>query len=327
MRTATALAAATLMLACGPALALDCGKARTPVETAICASPALAALDDAMATAYGEVRALSTAAERRMLTRAQKKWIGEREANCPQSPLGVDGCIDSMTGERLKLFEGRPESGPGAGSRLIPVFIVQEGSATAYDLDLTLLRFADPQTPGERRLNAITQEIVERTPAGAHGEDSGGAIYAIADFMTLSHASPQLISVMRSFWANLGGAHGNGGISNINIDPATGRDYGIEHMVSEEAAAQLAASCRAQIIAEKAERWGSEPYDPARDDFLKDEVISEHIATLSRWSFTGRAATVSFDAYAIGPYAEGSYDCVFPMAELKALALPDAPLP
>jgi hypothetical protein len=36
---------------------------------------------------------------------------------------------------------------------------------------------------------------------------------------------------------------------------------------------------------------------------------------------------VNFDSYAIGSYAEGTYACDFPMAELKALARPDSPLP
>ena len=56
-------------------------------------------------------------------------------------------------------------------------------------------------------------------------------------------------------------------------------------------------------------------------------MIAEHIATLPRWSFTASEASVSFDAYAIGSYAEGSYDCRFAMTDLKSLALPGAPLP
>ena len=35
----------------GPAMALDCAKARTPIENAICADPAAAATDDAMTKA------------------------------------------------------------------------------------------------------------------------------------------------------------------------------------------------------------------------------------------------------------------------------------
>ena len=56
-------------------------------------------------------------------------------------------------------------------------------------------------------------------------------------------------------------------------------------------------------------------------------LIAEHIATMSRWSLAEDEATVSFDAYAVGPYAEGSYGCTFAMDALKRLAKPGAPLP
>jgi len=133
--------------------------------------------------------------------------------------------------------------------------------------------------------------------------------------------------VLHNYWRDEGGAHGNGGVENLNLDMTSGRELTIADMIPEAAAPPLAAQCRDQIIAEKKERSGDEPYDPAADSFLKDEVIAEHIATLSRWSFSASEASVSFDAYTIGPYAEGSYECRFAMKDLKALALPAAPLP
>ncbi|MCB1435268.1 MAG: hypothetical protein KDK75_22815, partial [Alphaproteobacteria bacterium] len=139
--------------------------------------------------------------------------------------------------------------------------------------------------------------------------------------------SPDFISVMHSFWADLGGAHGNGGVENTNIDMVSGKLLQIGDVFSEAAAAELMTQCKDKIIAEKRQRLEGEAYDPAQDPSLSDEVIAEHVATMSRWSFTAREASVSFDAYAIGSYAEGSYDCTFDMKDVKALALPDAPLP
>ena len=95
----------------------------------------------------------------------------------------------------------------------------------------------------------------------------------------------------------------------------------------EDAVVKLIASWKDKIIAEKKSRWGSEPYDPAQDFFMQDGVIGEHVATFSRWSFNAEGASVNFDSYAIGSYAEGTYACDFPMTELKALARPDSPLP
>jgi hypothetical protein len=154
-----------------------------------------------------------------------------------------------------------------------------------------------------------------------------GRVWVMEEAMTLSYASPKLVSVMFTYWYDMGGAHGNGATENFNFSMESGKDYGIEDFFSEDAAGKLMARCKAQIIEEKKARFGEEPYDPQADSFLKDEVIAEHVATMSSWSFTEQQASITFDSYAIGPYAEGSYECTFPIAELKAIALETAPLP
>lgn len=318
---------AVFVLSTAPALAFDCGKASTEVETAICAAPDLKAMDDRMSALYAAVRGLSNEADRKMLSRSQKKWIAEREANCPQSGVGISQCIGSMTIERIALFEAKPSSGPGVEGRIIPTFIVQEGTEQVYDLDITMLRFAKASTAGQKRFNKIADDIAARIKTGPHGEDTMGRVYVIEEAMTLTHASPKLVSVMFSYWYDTGGAHGNGATDIFNFSMESGKDYGIGDFFSEDAAGLLMDQCKAQIIAEKKERFGSEPYDPATDGFLKGEVIAEHVATMSSWSFTETAASIGFDSYAIGSYAEGPYDCTFPMPELKAIALDGAPLP
>ena len=321
------LGLALAVLWSGSAAAFDCGKAATAVELAICANPELKRLDDRLETAYAEVKALSTKSERMMLGPAQKAWIAEREANCPRSGLGMDGCIKDMTATRLRMFEGRSESGPGVDDRIIPVFIVQDGTEEVYDLDISLLRFARPRTAGEKRFNAVEEGIARRIKLGPHGEDTAGHIYALEEALTVSYASPAFMSVMHSFWSDLGGAHGNGRLENVNIDMKTGKVLEISDMFPEPAVAKLTAQCKDKLIAEKRQRTDGEVYDPANDPFLVDEVIAEHVATMSRWSFTANEASVNFDTYAIGSHAEGSYDCTFAMTEVKAMALPKALLP
>lgn len=321
------LSLAAVMLAANPAQAFDCAKAATPVEKAICGDDTLKSLDDRMSEAYGAVRKLSTETERPMLTRSQKAWIAEREANCPKSEIGMVPCVSDMTRERLKLFEGKPESGTAPDSRVIPVFILQEGTPEVYELDVTMLRFADARTPGEKRFNAIADEIGARVKTGKHGEDTMDRVYSMIEAMSFRFAAPRLYSVEHSFWSFTGGAHGNGGTQNFNFDPVTGKDYTVDDVFPEDAVVKLIASCKDKIIAEKKIRWGSEPYDPAQDFSMQDGVIGEHVATFSRWSFDAGGASVNFDSYAIGSYAEGTYACDFPMAELKALARPDSPLP
>ncbi|MBL8906385.1 MAG: DUF1311 domain-containing protein [Rhizobiales bacterium] len=307
--------------------ALDCGKAATAVETAICADPDLRAAEDRLDAAYGEVRRLSSDGERTMLVRAQRHWLAEREANCPASALGLQGCIGDMTGVKTAELEGGPGSGPGSGSRIIPYYVFQDGSESAYAIQAQFFRFAEPRSAGEKAFNAAMAKTSGNYKIGPHGEDTGGRTYEIQTFSVLNYASDRLISATVNEWSFTGGAHGNGISLGINIDLSSGREIEIADILSEAAFPALMQECRSQIVAEKMERFSGEPYDPATDEFLKDEVIAEHLATMAAWSLAETEATVGFDPYAIGPYAEGSYACVFPMAELRKLAPPGAPLP
>ncbi len=76
-----------------------------------------------------------------------------------------------MTRERLTLFEGKPESGT-APEPHHPVFIVQEGTPEVYELDVTLLRFADAATPGEKRFKRHCRRDRGTRQNGKHGEDT-----------------------------------------------------------------------------------------------------------------------------------------------------------
>jgi hypothetical protein len=165
-------------------------------------------------------------------------------------------------------------------------------------------RFADARTRGERRFNAIADEIRARVKTGKHGEDTMDRVYSMIEAMSFRFAAPRLYSVEHSFWSFTGGAHGNGGTQNFNFDPVTGKDYTVDDFFPEDAVVKLIASCKDKIIAEKKSRWGSEPYDPAQDFFMQDGVIGEHVATFSRWSFNAEGASVNFDSYAIGSYAD-----------------------
>lgn len=321
-----AAALISLSFAAVPAKAFNCAKASTDVEKAICADPALKELDDALGRAYAGVRAASDAPEQKMLARSQKRWIKVREY-CGQAEEGIGVCVRRVTEERLRLLAGAAETGPGTEGELIPVFLVQDGTEKVYDLDIAVLRFADPRVPGEKTLNRIASDILDRAKLGPHGEDTFGRIYAQQDGLSISYASPDFMSVMHSFWGDTGGAHGNGGVQNFNIDMATGRVLEIGDVMPESAMAPLATRCRGQIIAEKTRRLPGEPYDPGTDSFLDNGVIAEHLATLSRWSIRADTVTITFDSYAIGSYAEGPYACEFATAEIRAMAIDGAPIP
>jgi uncharacterized protein YecT (DUF1311 family) len=323
-KIASLLALPFLLPVATGASAFDCGKATTAVEKAICEDPALKRLDDELGAAYGALRPSLAEPEQKMLALSQKRWIARREA-CGRNGEELANCAKRLTGERLALLAGEALSGPGQQGRLVPVFIAQEGTPTSYDIDIALLRFAEPKAPGEHTLNRLAGEVAANAKLGPHGETNQSAILARADTFALTYASPTFMSVRHSFYMNEGGAHGNSGTENFNIDMAGGRLLGIRDVLAEPSAALLTLWCKKQIEAEKQKRVPEA--DLAEGAEERDRTIAARVRDLSGWSIGETEITVSFDPYAVGAYAEGAYECRFPTEGVKRLALPGALIP
>ena len=134
----------------------DCGKAKTKIEKAICASTTLKTIDDQMATAYQEVKLLSTPDEAKVLVQAQRNWIAQREKACSKKAgPQLAQCIHEENSARRSLLLGRQESGPGTGGRLIPIFLIERGNVRLYELDIQVLRFVDPKGQPFQGANAM----------------------------------------------------------------------------------------------------------------------------------------------------------------------------
>ncbi len=312
-----------------PANAFDCAKSTTKVEKAICSDRDLGAADTEMANAYAAAREASRPSERKMLALSQRRWIERRENYCGFEEGGVlAACITKETHTRRLLLQGAPESGPGASSPLIPVFLQQRGDAKHYDLDYALVRFANPQNAGEKLFNLQSEKILAEAPRGTHDQELlEGQMLSHEENFAISFASPDLLSVADRFHAYEGAAHGNGGVTNINIDMRSGTEIRTTDVFAGEAINSLTLDCREQILTRKQEKYGAEKYVPEKDGSYQESTIAEHINDFRRWTISAGKAIVTFDSYAIGAYAEGPYECEFDMPKLKTLAKPDAPLP
>jgi hypothetical protein len=127
------------------------------------------------------------------------------------------------------------------------------------------------------------------------------------------------------FYVNEGGAHGNHGTMNYNIDMETGRLLEARDLFDAPAAAIMTLWCKGQIEAEKRKRL--EGLEVEEDVAARDAAISQHVGDLARWSIGREEIVIHFDPYAVGAYAEGSYQCRLPAAGVKAQARPGALLP
>ena len=324
MTLKTCLSAVVLLsLSAAPSLAFDCAKAKTGVEKAICADPVLKKIDDDLATAYGAVKATLAEADQKMMTISQKRWIARREG-CG-SGESTASCVKEMTAERLALLTGTAQSGPGPSGKLVPFFVAQAGQPGTYDINMALLRFAAPQKPGQQTLNRLADEIAAAAKLGPQDGVEQSAILAEEDSFAVTYASPTLLSVRHDFYDNEGGAHGNFGTTNININMESGALLKVEDLLPEPSAAILTLWCKQQIEAEKVKRIPD--IDLSEGAAERDKVIAEVVRDLASWSIGETDITVSFDPYAVGAYAEGAYQCRFPTAGVKQMALEGALLP
>ncbi|MBP0579427.1 DUF1311 domain-containing protein [Labrys sp. LIt4] len=79
---------------------LDCAKAASPAEKAVCGNYALGQAEARMATLYGISMSLVAMGQRGNIGEAQQAWIKTREA------CGADtACLDKVYGERIGALD------------------------------------------------------------------------------------------------------------------------------------------------------------------------------------------------------------------------------
>ncbi len=121
------LACLALLPRAGHAQGIDCSRARTTTEKAICASPALLALDHQVAVAYADT--LARQPDRRDAMRSDLlAWLRARDAACNLPANAVERCLATQLTARLAALAppavpARPETATAAPppSNVIPL--------------------------------------------------------------------------------------------------------------------------------------------------------------------------------------------------------------
>lgn len=313
-RIATSLVAA---ISATPVLALDCSKAKTPVEKAICADPAAADADRSMAGAYAALAAGLSEDNKKALLASQRAWLKLRGNLCADDNGVAAACLAKMTVQRSRFLSGVPETGPGSGSRLVPGFREESGPRLQYEIDANVLKFVAPALPGEKLFNARVDKLLADLPKN-EPRQKGELLYSSSLRLSMTYASPAFLSAHVRTYDFSGGAHGNSGTSNINIDVARGEVAVFGDLFTPEVKREFEDACWTQIKKQKVEK-GPDEIISADDTKTYRATIKESVAALDNWSFSADKASIGFDPYALGAYVEGSYSCDFDAAMLKRL--------
>ena len=303
---------------------MDCGRASTPAERAICASPPALAADDAMTKAYLALRGTLEAGQRAGLLASQGQWIARRERVCADTPaerLGI--CLESESERRRAFLAGAAESGPGAAGRLIPSFRYRKAVKGRADLAFDMLTYPNPANAGERAFNAVAGHLFDEIADPEPGDPADQ--YFFDWTMRLTYASPQFVSAFAQGAYDAGGAHPNSSSVGINVNMITNAPATFAELLDDKGAAAIVALCVDQVARTKRERGGDPPDAEELAKLRKD--VADVTGDLKSWHFSAYAAIVTYDPYAVASCAEGAFECVIPMATLHAVAKPGFPLP
>ena len=316
-------AIAVLLVTAPSAVAFDCARASTAIETAICADPALKAADDLMGEAYTALRTNQDEAQRKALKGDQLDWLRRRENLCTngddKAPPPVDGaCLLRETEQRRRLLTGTPDYARWGAPSFAPVFYRRVDEGRQIEISLVW-----PRVSGSR-VAALNSMIAQATSGGEVNRDLVEGPYGNTMGYAIRYASSQFVSIAFDGYEYTGGAHGLGYAMGINYLPQAGRALRLDDFLDAAGKAALIPRCRLSLAAEKRAR---EVPEEMIDASLGDEALADSINSIAAWSFGRDGATIHYDAYALGSYAEGAYDCQVSWADLKAVAKKNAPLP
>jgi len=322
-------AAAALSLAvCGaaaPAWALDCAQAKARPDRLICATPALAQADGAMAAAYAALRAQLPPEEQRGLRADQRQWLSER-ASCIQDDTGktatdaaATACLRKTTEERQHFLGG--EAGGGL-PRITPRFVYSPGGPGQYAVDLAYPEIQRARTEAQKAANLLLRRQVTGTWDGSSdGEDDGaGSDLAFAARYRVTRLTPAFLSFEVTTYQNSGAAYPTVGGLSLTLDLTTGRLLPLTALLRDGATAAAADLCTDQLTAYYSAALGS-PWTPEAD------AVTAVVEDGAHWSFLPQGAVIAFREDSLGPHALGAYDCRIDAPTLAGMARPGGPLP
>jgi uncharacterized protein YecT (DUF1311 family) len=305
-----------VLLTAATALAIDCSKASTATEKAICAAPAALQADHQMSAAFSALIRQLSAPQKKLLVANQSAWIAERESctsgddedGAAATPAQQTVCITKLTGERRAFLAGLPAEGPGVPAAIVPV--IRHG---ADDTFLTSLAFPAPTTPGEKLFNATLAADFAKMHAATNADDYSDNFNA-----TLTYASPELISV-NVVGADLSPklAHPMPFEYNVNIDMQTGKKLTIANALDKAGIAKIQQQCMDKQLKD----YLANPDSTVSE--TDPDMIKVDIADLDNWSFGATEAQLDFDPMNDDPTAV----CHLPYSDLSKLTKASFPLP
>ena len=307
------LAALSLaLLSASAAQAIDCAKATTDLEHAICNSPELLKADDAMNAAYqAALKAVGPKMTKAMKAHAAN-WADTRYDNCAMDEAGDDAkpedilsCLIADTAHRTAFLSGMPVEGPGFGEPMLPQVMIG-----ADDIYNEYLRFTAPKAPAAKAFNAALDKELKDVRMAKSTDQMSDSFQ-----LKLAYASPDLISANIDSDFEEGYAHPMVANYAINIDGKTGKLLTMADALDAAGLKTIEANCAAQ----------AKDYISAGEDGsdIRGGNIKSMVDDLRFWTFGAKSATLQYAEYGLDSYPT----CTLGYDVLKPLMKASFPLP
>ncbi len=307
---------------------MDCSKARSPIEKAICADPAANAADDAMSASFSGLKKSQTVEQWNVLLAKQRLWLKGREYRCYEKKgAALSACLKADTEAWTATLEGRPEAGTYDATAFAPLIAGKIAKRNGeYDISIMVMKFRTPQTVAERAFNAAVDAQIKDAPMNEPREADMPRKLAYDASMRVSFASPALISAATEVYQDGGGAHPNTNTFHINIDGRSGKEVTLADVFTADGRKTALKLCATQISAQRKEKGADQVAESGKNDSANSS-LADAFGAIANWSFGRDKTSVYFNPYELGSYAEGAYGCDFQNTELRPLIKPGFPLP
>lgn len=329
------ISAVLLAVAVAQASGVDCSKANTPQERAICASPALQASDEQMASAYRELLNAATSQMKDAVRNDQRAWLRGVARRCNTNPEQTEAeltkCLLADRESRTRDLHhrlvkdggvtfvwnstnfGGEKPGQGYLNASWPVALSDTPKWQAWNkaMESAMLRIASLENPPATEWKQIYSEGLDEEATGSLGPMT-------ADLVTAE---------IESHWYGHGAAHPNENLLQFNWMLNERRQLRPEDVFRASSGweATLFNRCDADLHREL------DQADQHHDAWLGLGEVPKRlhsiVANPENWRLDASGLTITFQKYAVAPYCCTPQPVTVQWEELKPLLRADFAVP
>lgn len=324
----------------------DCGKAASPQEKAICASPELSKADAAMSAAYKAWLDAAPESWQSAIRESQRVWLRERTLSCKTSDAShpLSECLLGMDESRAKALQGMVQRRNGIPFVWRPLTFTAPDSPDVAKMmrengqpDYGTVTVSWPTalifTPNLRAWNQEMADAANSTdsPDGKHKTRFRKASAVDQDVdvtVTLNTVSSNLISAsIARYEYGHGAAHPNHGVTQFNWWLKDKRHLTGSDIFRSRIHWSNELYKRVDAYLHKTLDSDGQSYESFSQPGEMKKTVQKLVADPSRWQIDGNGITIVFNPYEVACYACTPEPFTMSWESLKPLLNPSFQIP